>query len=323
MTRKEWLSMKKRTFSSALEILDCEFSTLNWTFYDVPDGSNHEKMYRWPGDTKDEIIICVHKGNGISELFHRQDFFFLNYAYKDDYDALSYKYDNHITIKEGECYIGQPYAGYALNSHYEKEIIIIGILIQKETFFKTFLPVLSGNSRLFHFFLDPQINQFSDEYIHLKFDDVTPIKSLLDMMVIEYAYRQPDTQNILKPLVLTLFMQVARQYARSNPAKKMNKLSDNIIHYIAEHVDSVTLKNLSQHFSYHPNYISTLLTKETGKSFSHILLEQRMEIATSLLKATTLSIEEISYMLGYSNPSNFYKAFREYYGCSPRDWKAI
>ena len=315
--------MDKHNLNSALEKLDQEFGTLNWTFYDVPAGSVNEKMYRWPGSLKDEIMICVHKGNGISELFHRQDFFFLNYAYQENYDALSYKYDNHITIHEGECYIGQPYAGYALNGHYDKEIIIIGILIQKETFFKTFFPVLSSNSKLFHFFLEPQTNQFSDEYIHLKFDDVAPVLSLLNMMVMEYAYRQEDTQNILKPLVLTLFMQIARQYARSYPTAKADRLSESIVQYISEHFDTVTLKDLSNQFSYHPNYISTLLTKETGKSFSQLLLEQRMERAASLLKASTLSIEEIAYMLGYSNSSNFYKAFREFYGCSPREYLVL
>lgn len=37
-----------------------------------------------------------------------------------------------------------------------------------------------------------------------------------------------------------------------------------------------------------------------------------------LLEHTDLSIEKIAALLGYSNNSNFYKAFREYYGTSPR-----
>lgn len=46
-----------------------------------------------------------------------------------------------------------------------------------------------------------------------------------------------------------------------------------------------------------------------------------MERADILLKGTNLSIEEISLMLGYSNSSNFYKAFREYYHTSPREYE--
>ena len=35
---------------------------------------------------------------------------------------------------------------------------------------------------------------------------------------------------------------------------------------------------------------------------------------------TPLSIENIAAMLGYRDSSNFYKAFREYYGKSPREY---
>ena len=82
----------------------------------------------------------------------------------------------------------------------------------------------------------------------------------------------------------------------------------------------VTLKDIAAHFSYHPNYISSLLHQELGKTFSEIVLEKRMDRAVILLKGTTLSIEEIASMLGYSNHSNFYKAFKEYYGKTPREY---
>lgn len=138
------------------------------------------------------------------------------------------------------------------------------------------------------------------------------------MMVMEYADPQPDTQDILQPMVLTLLMLIARQYRRSTPAVEGERLSEQIIRYMGEHADVVSLKEIAKHFSYHPNYIYALLHRETGKSFSEILLEQRMERAVSLMNGTTLSIEEIAAMLGYSNSSNFYKAFKKHFGISPR-----
>ena len=303
--------MDNPRLEAAIERLGEQFARRDWKYLDVPAGSQKEKSYEWPGKPDEKIM-----------MFHRQDFFFFNFAYKGDYGALSYKYDNHITVHENECYIGQPFAGYALYAHSEEEIIIIGILIQKETFFKTFLPVLSADAKLFHFFLDPQTNEYSDEFIRLRFDDSCCIRTLLEMMVIEYANPQEDTQAILQPIVLTLLMQVARQYKLSNPAPHDERLSDRIVHYMGEHTDTITLKDIAKHFFYHPNYISTLLRREIGKSFSEILLELRMERAASLLKGTNLSIEKIALMLGYSNSSNFYKAFREYYGKSPRDYMA-
>lgn len=305
---------------SAIRHLGEQFAQRDWKYLDVPAGSPKEKTYAWPGSPEENIMICVHNGPDIRERFHRQNFFFFNFAYKGDYGAVSSTYDNHITIHENECYIGQPHAGYALSAHSEENIIIIGILIQKETFFQTFLPILSADANLFRFFLTPQINNYSDEFIHMRFEDSCCVRMLLDMMVIEYAHPKEDTQALLQPLVLTLFMLVARQYKRLNAVSSGTRLSDRIVRYMGEHMDTVTLKDIASSFAYHPNYISTLLRRDIGKSFSEILLELRMGRAVSLLNGTNLSIENIALMIGYRNSSNFYKAFREYYGKSPRDY---
>ncbi|QQO07623.1 helix-turn-helix transcriptional regulator [Breznakiella homolactica] len=305
---------------AALKLLQRRFSELDWTYHDIPGSRGNEKMYRWPGGPDEAILVCVHKSGGAQELFHRHDFFYFNYTYKGQYDSLSYRHDNRITIREGELYAGQPLAGHALCVHDNQETIIIGVLIRKETFFRSFLPMLSANSRLFRFFLDPTAKSFSDEFIHFKIEDDNTIRPLLEMAVTEYAYKQEDTQEVLKPLVLSFLMQVARQYTLANRTHKPEALSDRIVQYVGERFDTVTLREISRRFNYHPNYISTLLTRETGKSFSRILLEQRMERAVILLKGTPLPVEEIALMLGYSNSSNFYKAFREYYRMSPRKY---
>ena len=121
-------------------------------------------------------------------------------------------------------------------------------------------------------------------------------------------------------MVLTLFMHIARRYRLCKTKMNSDSLVDSIVQYINSHPESVKLNDIAARFNYHPNYISSLLHKELGKTFSEIVLEKRMDRAVILLKGTTLSIEEISAMLGYSNTSNFYKAFKEYYHASPRDY---
>ena len=312
----------KERLCAAIETLREQFLTLDWTYHDFSVGSQAEKMYRWPGPAEEEILVLVHQSGGRQELFHRHDFFYFNYTYQGQYDSLSYKYDNRITIHEGELYAGQPFAGHALCVHDDQETTIIGVLIQREAFFRVFLPMLSANTRLFHFLLDPSTDQFSDEYIHFKIEDDCNIRALLEMMVVEYANKQEDTQAVLKPIVLSFLMQVARQYTAAKKEMVPDRLSDKIVHFMGEHSDTVTLKDIAKRFSYHPNYISTLLHREIGKSFSEILLEQRMERAVILLRGTNLPIEEIALMLGYSNSSNFYKTFRAYYNQSPRNYVA-
>ena len=311
--------MNHNLLGEAIEILQRQFLGLDWTYHDAPVKGNADKMYKWPGDPSEEIIICVHKSNGIQEMFHRHDFFFFNYTYKGNYNSISHKHNNKITISENELYAGQPFAGHALYAHDNTETIIVGILIQKKTFFHSFLPLLTANFNLLHFLLNPTVNSFSDEFIHFKLDNSSHILHIIELMIIEYAYKQEDTQNILKPLVLSFLTMIARQYSHITKAR-YEHLSDRLIQYISEHVDTVNLQELSKIFQYHPNYISNIISKKTGKTFSQIKIEQRMNRALFLLKNSTLSINEIALALGYSNNSNFYKEFRRYYGKSPRDY---
>lgn len=176
------------------------------------------------------------------------------------------------------------------------------------------------DSTLFHFFVEPQTNKFSDEYIHLSVTKNHTIRTILELMMMEYADKQEDTQHILKSMLQTLLLEIARRYRTEKSGTAAKTLAEQVIDYMNDHSDVVTLKDIAAHFSYHPNYISTLLHKETGKKFTEILLEKRMERAVLLMRNTSLSLEEISALLGYSNHSNFYKVFKEYYGMTPRNY---
>ena len=301
----------------AIEKLGHDFPHLNWDFSPMPGSS--DLVSHWLGDESEEVMVNVFKGKHIDEQFHRQDFFFFHFAYRGDYDALSAKYNNRITIKEGSCYIGQPYSGYAAKRESEEECIIIGVLIKIETFFREFLSSLSADTDMLRFFLEPHKNRYSDEFIQLDIPESSPIWKLLGLMVLEYANKTEDSQKILKPMVMSLAMYLSAEYKRRNLPGGIS-LSDKLIGYIDTNSDSATLRSTAAHFGYHPVYLSRLLPEKTGRTFSELQLEARMRRAKLLLEHTDLSIEKIAAMLGYSNNSNFYKAFRLYYGTSPRQF---
>lgn len=305
----------------AIDKLAAEFDTLDLSFHAFDGRQEGDITSYFPGAEDEDVMVCVFKGREIHEPFHRQDFFFINFAYHGNYDALSARFDNQITIRENECYIGQPYNGYALRGHSDSDIIIIGVLIRKEAFFREYLQVLSADSSLFHFFLEPQKDRFSDEFIHLSFEEGHPVRALLELMVIEYANRAGDTQTILKSMLLALLMHLARRYRAQRTQHEALTLAERMAAYITDHMDTVTLGALAKHFSYHPVYISAMLPRETGRTFKEILLEKRMERAAILLRNTALSIEAIAAMIGYGDHSNFYKAFKEYYLMTPRDFR--
>lgn len=321
--QNETISPEQQELNEALTQLGNAFITEHWPKLRSSGDTHPERAYQWPGKDDETIMICVFKGQHIEEAFHRHDFFFLNFAYQGDYGALSYTQDNYIKVKENECYIGQPYTGYALRGDSKEEIIIIGVLIQKEAFFKTFFPILAADQKVFNFFLEPQNNEFSENFIHLHFEKPHYVRRLLELMVLEYATPQEDTQAILQALVAALLMGVAREQKSQQQSEQPSTLIEQIMQYISTHVDSVSLKQMAADLAYHPNYISNLIRQETGQSFSEIVTAHRMDRAASLLRGTDLSIEMIAGMLGYSNTSNFYKAFKKHFNTSPRSYSSV
>ena len=58
-----------------------------------------------------------------------------------------------------------------------------------------------------------------------------------------------------------------------------------------------------------------------GETYSGLLEEQRRERALLLLRSAGLSLDEVAEQLGYSDPSNFRRAFRRWTGVSPAAYR--
>ena len=70
-----------------------------------------------------------------------------------------------------------------------------------------------------------------------------------------------------------------------------------------------------------PRYVHLLL-EETGKSFTHHVLQQRLERAAALLRDPQLrhrKIADIAAEAGFTDLSYFNRAFRRYYSATPSD----
>jgi AraC-like DNA-binding protein len=59
-----------------------------------------------------------------------------------------------------------------------------------------------------------------------------------------------------------------------------------------------------------------------GTSFHQIRDELLRERAETLLRKGHLPIAEVSYLVGYAEPSTFHRAFRRWTGQTPSQWRA-
>lgn len=117
-------------------------------------------------------------------------------------------------------------------------------------FFHEYLPTIYTDSALFRFFVEPQTNKFSEEYIHLPVTKDHAIRTILELIIVEYADKKEDTQKILKSMLQTLLLQIARRYRIENSESDTKPLARQIIDYIDDHSDVITLKDIAAHSSF-------------------------------------------------------------------------
>lgn len=83
------------------------------------------------------------------------------------------------------------------------------------------------------------------------------------------------------------------------------------------------LDDLARRMGSNRNSLARAFNHVLGKGAYAWLREKRMDAAASLLRTTALSIQEISFDVGYEDPGNFSTAFKHLYGIPPRSYRQI
>ena len=94
-----------------------------------------------------------------------------------------------------------------------------------------------------------------------------------------------------------------------------------ILFYIQNHYQNVTLENLAAVFHYNMSYLSRMIKKNTNQTLVDILTNMKMTKATELLCHTNLKLEQISSIVGYDNTDHFSKLFKRIYAMTPSDYR--
>ena len=101
-----------------------------------------------------------------------------------------------------------------------------------------------------------------------------------------------------------------------------NDVVNRVRRYIIEDLASGTLSKQAVADKMHMS-ARNLQLKLAGENttFQDTLDSTRKSLATGYMQQSHLSITEIAYLLGFSDASNFTRAFRRWYGLSPRDYR--
>jgi len=99
------------------------------------------------------------------------------------------------------------------------------------------------------------------------------------------------------------------------------KIISEVKKYIIENYRDCTLEEAASRVNLSPGYLSTIFKEKSGQGFQDYLVDYRMQKACEFLDDIKFKSYEVAYYIGYSNPKNFSRAFKAYYGKTPNEYR--
>ena len=101
------------------------------------------------------------------------------------------------------------------------------------------------------------------------------------------------------------------------------ELLDKVTAYIENHYsDHITVDELAHKFYVSSSTISHLFKQKMGLSLYHYITQRRLISAKNLI-SKGIPLEHVATQVGFSDYSTFYRAFKQEYGISPRQYRSL
>lgn len=144
--------------------------------------------------------------------------------------------------------------------------------------------------------------------------EVPELERLLDLRPLSGGGETGSWKLTATALFGSLLSVLSRE-ARHSPAvtKALAYIKENYQHQIG-------LESTADRIGLSPARLSRLLVDETGRGFSDLLIERRIERAKELLLEGGATIKDVSYSTGYPDPNYFARLFKKVTGYTPSDW---
>ena len=98
-------------------------------------------------------------------------------------------------------------------------------------------------------------------------------------------------------------------------------LISKILFYIHEHFkEEISLSSISAHFGYNASYVSGLFKSSVNFGIMRYINLLRLKNVITLLKERKYSTEFCIMESGFRSVRTFYRAFRDAFGCSPKEY---
>jgi AraC-type DNA-binding domain-containing proteins len=310
----DYLSSSQETDNNAM---DLRLNSTSLTNASSKETSNNTILNRMD----DIVFVCHPRFAKTAE--HHHNYIEMIYVYSGEFHQTVN--GNNIVMKKGEVCILDTNVLHSIEPTSEDDIII-NCIMSKKHLDDILINRLSGNDLLSSFFIHAiyQSNDYND-YMLFKSGASEKLQKLMIDVLCEYFDTSPCSSEVINSYMVIIFYELLKVFQKQSNNEnydllKNTKITD-IILYIQNNYKDATLASVAEHFHFHPNYLNSIIKKFQGNNFTYVLQEAKLKKAGLLLKSSDLPVVDVARSIGYENTSFFYKKFKEYYDCSPTEYR--
>lgn len=160
-------------------------------------------------------------------------------------------------------------------------------------------------------------------YMHFKVADVLPIQNLIENLIWTIWNKQTNKRSINQITMGLLFLQLMNHMDRMEigGGNTRQRLMIDVLGYIESNYRDGELSELAEMMHYDIYWLSKEIKKMTGKNYTNLVQEKRLNQAAYLLEQTAMSVMDVALAVGYDNISYFHRIFRKKYGMTPHKFR--
>lgn len=252
--------------------------------------------------------------------------------HRHNYVEMIYMYQGHthhiingeeVELKEGELlFLSQNATQEILPA--DLEDIAVNFIILPEFFDRTLLMIGEEENLLREFIIGClKCEEDKVSYLHFKVADVLPIQNLVENLIWTIMNNQQNNRSINQITMGLLFLQLLNYTDKMSVGKNQyeQELTIKLLSFIEEHYKDGKLTDLAKELHCDLYWLSRMVKKLTGKTYTELVQMKRLNQAAYLLKTTKLTVAEIGYAVGYDNLSYFHRIFQDRFHASPKEYR--
>ena len=158
-------------------------------------------------------------------------------------------------------------------------------------------------------------------YLHFHVAGIRPIENLLENLLL-HLLESPDSRRAI-PLytVGLLFVHLLEESDRLTMGLREQQSILGVLRYLENNYAGGSLTEAAQLLHCDVTWLSREIKRRTGRTYTELLQERRLQQAAWLLEHTRQRVSDIAVSVGYENISYFHRIFQKRFGLSPKKYR--